>query len=236
MICGFVDLTGANYTPVSGGQDSVSIDIYDMGSKLNAFGIFQSRKDRQASSFKFGAASIASDDYLAFHKDRFYVEIQAYITDRKETSGIDKMATIVAQHLPGDNTLPMELSYLPDNGKVAGSERYVTGGILGYAFLDRGLVCDYQVGDQKVKAFIAMLASTRDAVGALQQHRLFLEKSGKKGISIDGFGKHGFVSEEPYHKKIIETQAGAFVIGVYDLITVEAGQTLLADILKKLPS
>ena len=66
---------------------------------------------------------------------------------------------------------------------------------------------------------------------AVDHHRSFLEKSEKKCLPLEGFGKHSFVSEEPYHKTIIVKQTGAFVAGVYDLTSVEAGKTLLTDIL-----
>ena len=72
---GFVALTGINYAPVSGGMDSVTVDIYDMGDKLNAFGVFQPRRDSQASSLNIGTGSCGYDEYVAFHKDRYYVEI-----------------------------------------------------------------------------------------------------------------------------------------------------------------
>lgn len=228
---GFIELTGANYTSVAGGKDTVTIDIYDMGNKLNAFGVFQSKRGGQASALNFGAASIGSDGYLAFYKDRFFVEIQAYITLEKEKGRVETMAASIAAHLPGDNTPPSELFYLPEKNRVAGSERYIKGGILGHAFLDRAMVCDYHIQGQKVTAFVAMLPSPLDAVQAVKQHRAFFLKSGKKCLSLDRFGKHGFVSEEPYHQKIIETQVGAFVAGVYDLSTIEAGKTLLADII-----
>ncbi|OEU67956.1 MAG: hypothetical protein BA867_14185 [Desulfobacterales bacterium S5133MH16] len=229
---GFIELTGANYTSVAGGKDTVTIDIYDMGNKLNAFGVLQSKRGGQASALNLGAASTGSDGYLAFYKDRFFVEIQAYITLEKEKGRVETMAASIAAHLPGDNTPPPELFYLPEKNRVAGSERYIKGGILGHAFLDRAMVCDYRIQGQKVTAFVAMLPSPRDAVQAVKQHRSFFLKSGKKCLSLDRFGKHGFVSEEPYHQKIIETQVGAFVAGVYDLSTIEAGKTLLADIIK----
>jgi hypothetical protein len=228
---GFIELTGANYTSVAGGKDTVTIDIYDMGNKLNAFGVFQSKRGGQASALNLGAASTGSDGYLAFYKERFFVEIQAYITREKEKHMVETMAASIAAHLPGDNTPPSELFYLPEKNRIAGSERYIKGGILGHAFLDRGIVCDYRIQDQKVTAFVAMLPSPQDAVHAVKQHRSFFLKSGEKCYSFDRVGKYGFVSEEPYHQKIMETQVGAFVAGVYDLSTIEAGETLLADII-----
>ena len=229
---GFIELTGANYTSVAGVKDTVTIDIYDMGNKLNAFGVFQSKRGGQASALNLGAASIGSDGYLAFYKDRFFVEIQAYITLEKEKGRVETMAASITAHLPGDNTPPSELFYFPEKNRIAGSERYIKGGILGHAFLDRAMVCDYHIQGQKVTTFVAMFPSPRDAVHAVKQHRSFLLKSGEKCLSLDRFGEHGFVSEEPYHQKIIETQVGAFVAGVYDLSTIEAGKTLLADIIK----
>jgi len=231
---GFIELTGANYFSASGERDSVTIDIYDMGDKLNAFGVFQSRRDTQASSLNIGAASVGSDDYISLYKDRFYVEIQAYIIINKDNSVVKNLASIVAKHLPGDSSLPKELSYLPEKGRIAGSERYIRGGILGHAFLDRGIVCDYQIEGQKVSAFVAFLLSYKDAVKAMEQHRIFLNKSKKNCLSLKGFEKNSFVSEEPFHKKIIVTQKGPFVIGVYDLVTTETGKKLLLDILKNI--
>jgi hypothetical protein len=231
---GFIELKGANFTCVSGGNDTVTIDIYNMGNKLNAFGVFQSKRGGQVSALNLGAASMGSDDYVAFYKDRFFVEIQAYITSEKEKGGLETMAASIAAQLPGDNTPPSELFYLPEKNRITGSERYIKGGILGHAFLDRGMVGDYRIQGQKITAFVAIFPSSRDAVNAVKQHRSFLLKSGEKCMPFDGVGHHGFVSEEPYHQNIIETQTGAFVAGVYDLSTIEPGKTVLADIIKNI--
>jgi len=231
---GFISLTGANYSPVSGGMDSVTVDIYDMGDNLNAFGVFQPRRDSQAPSLNIGPGSFGSDDYVAFHKDRFYVEIQAYITEKNAKRVVKDMASMVAAHLPGDDSLPHELSYFPEKERIAGSERYIRGGILGHAFLDRGIVCDYRIEGKKVTAFVVFFPSSRDAVLAVEHHRSFLEKSAKTCLPLEGFGMHSFVSEEPFHKTIIVKQTGTFVAGIYDLTSVEAGKTLLTGILRKI--
>lgn len=233
---GFVGLTGVNYSPLSGGMDSVTVDIYDMGDTLNAFGVFQPRKNSQALSLNVGTGSFGSEDYVAFHKDRYYVEIQAYITGKKEKGLLKDMAERVAAHLPGDDALPHELSYFPEKSRIAGSERYIRGGILGHAFLDRGMVCEYEIDGKKVTAYVAFLPSDREAVMAVDLHRSFLEKSEKKCLPLEGFGTHSFVSEEPYHKTIIVKQAGKFVAGVYDLTSVEAGKILLTEILRNIGS
>lgn len=231
---GFIELTGAYCLSASEERNAVTVDIYDMGNTLNAFGVFQSRRDAQAPALNIGTASVGSDDYISLYKDKFYVEIQAAILIKKDNSAVKNLASIVARHLPGDSSLPEELSYLPQKGRIAGSERYVRGGILGHAFLDRGITCNYQIQGQKASAFVAFLPSCKDAENAVEQHRIFLNQSKKNCLPLEGFGKNGFVSEEPFHKKIVVTQQGPFVIGVYDLVTIETGKKLLLDILKNI--
>ena len=67
---GFVSLEGACYFMESDADDSVSVDIYNMGEKLNAFGVFQSKRDKEAPSLNIGTASFGVDGYLAFYEDK----------------------------------------------------------------------------------------------------------------------------------------------------------------------
>lgn len=231
---GFVELTGANFSPNTGASDAVAVDIYDMGDKLNAFGVYQLRKDSQAPSLGIGTASFGSNDYLVFHKYRYYVEVRAFFADEKGQSILEMIASSLAKRLPGDTSLPDELTYFPEKNRVMGSERFIRGGILGHDFFDKGLVCDYQVKGSKVTAFIAFFPSVKEAIRSMEQHRDFLKQSEKKQRPLQGFGKHGFISEEPYHQKIMVTQQGTHVVGIYDLKDIAVGKTLFADILQRL--
>ncbi len=237
IVYGFVELAGATYLPVAEhDSSSITIDIYDMDKKLNAFAVFQARRDLQLPSFNIGAASFAADGLAAFHKGRYYVEIQAFLTDKKHKDVLKKAAEKVVSQIPGDNSLPKELSFFPAESRITGSEQYIKGGILGHGFLNRGLLCSYQLPGGKATAFIASLPSKEQALKAFQQHRSFLKKAGKQCRDLAGTRNHGFISEEPYHKKIIVWQEGCFVAGVYDLVSSDTGkgEKLLEEIVKKL--
>ncbi len=231
---GFVSLVGANYSSGSESSDSITIDIYDMGEKLNAFGVFQSKRGRESSSLKIGAASFGADGYVVFYKDRYYVEILSFVEGEQRKTEHVIMARKVAEKIQGGISPPYELSYLSEFGRIEGSERYVKGGILGHAFLDRGLICDYRIEDDVVSAFVAFFRSSGDAVSSFDEHKDFLRRSGKKCIPLNGFGEYGFVSQEPYHKNILVVQEGSFVVGVYDLLKAQKGIELLKDILKRI--
>jgi len=231
---GFVSLVGANYSSGPESSDSITIDIYDMGEKLNAFGVFYSKRGRESSSLKIGAASFGADGYVVFYKDRYYVEILSFVQGEQKKTEHVIMARKVAEKIEGDISPPYELSYLSEFGRIDGSERYVKGGILGHAFLDRGLTCDYRIEGDVVSAFVALFPSSKDAVGSFEEHKDFLRRSGKKCVHINGFGEYGFFSQEPYHKNILVVQEGSFVVGVYDLLKAQKGIELLKDILKRI--
>jgi len=231
---GFVKLVGAEYTPGPGKKENMIVDIYDMGNKLNAFGVFQSKRDPESKSLKIGTGAFGSKKYVFFYKGRFYVEIQAFVLSAKSSDIVTRMAQKVADRIAGDGTPPSELNYLPDANRIPGSEMYITGGILGHAFLDKGLVSDYKIRGEVVKAFVAFFSSRDHAVNALNQYKSYLDASGEKWQVLNGFGEIGFVSQEPYHKNILVTQQGHFVIGVADLSRAQKGKELLGSIIREI--
>lgn len=231
---GFVELAGGTYRYGTDKQGTGVVDIYDMGKKLNAFGVFQSKRDPESTALNIGAGASGSEKYAFFYKDRFYVEVQAYVPGEKGTNFVTKMAREVEGKIPGGRTPPAELNYLPDADRVPGSELYITGGILGHAFLDRGLLCDYTVTDEVVKAFIAFFPSKDQAVKALNHYKHYLEKSGEKWEACKKFGNNSFTAQEPYHKTVLVAQQDTFVVGIADLSHAQKGETLLKKILSTL--
>ena len=231
---GFVKLVGADYTSGAGKRENMVVDIYDMGRKLNAFGVFQSKRDPESKSLKIRAGAFGSEKYIFFYKDRFYVEIQTVLPSGKSSDVAMKMAQKVANGIAGDCAPPSELNYLPDASRIPGSEMYITGGILGHAFLDKGLVSDYKIRGGVAKAFVAFFPSKEHAVKALDQYKSYLDAAGETWQALNGFGERGFFSKEPYHKTILVAQKDHFVVGVADLSHVEKGRTLLKSIIRKI--
>jgi hypothetical protein len=231
---GFVKLVGAEYTPGSGKKDYLIADIYDMGNKLNAFGVFQSKRNPESNLLKIGTGAYGDEKYIFFYKNRFYAEIQGNQSTQQSKDILMALAKKVVSGISGDSTPPSELNYLPDTGRIPGSEIYITGGILGHAFLDRGLVSDYKIDGEEIKAFIAFYPSKKPAVTAFNHYKEFLKKSGEKWTSLKSGAENGFVSQEPYHKNIIVAQQGHFVAGVYDLSHAQKGEALLKSILEKI--
>lgn len=230
---GFIQLAGVEYRHASAEKGTVIIDVYDMGSTLSAFGIFRSKRDPESKTLQIGAGALASSNYIFLYKDRYYVEIQAYTGEEGDI--LRDMAQTLAGILPGQNTPPSELNYLPARDRVPGTELYITGGILGHGFLDRGLVCNYRLNGEEVMAFLVFFPSPGDAAKALESYKRYLEGAGEAWQELKGSGESGFMSREPYHKTVMAARKGAFIAGIADLSRGEKGMDLLMNLLKNVP-
>jgi hypothetical protein len=230
---GFLNLAGAVYSFDSMKKSQITVDLYDMGNKLNAFGIFCSKKDPEAESLEIGADASGGENYIFFYKDRFYVEIQGFFSKEMEKTAVKKIAQKTADRIAGDCRPPHELGYLPETGRIAGSEMYITGGVLGHAFLDRGLVCDYKTDGEVSKAFVVFFSSEMLATDALRKYKKYLIDSGEMLQVLPDYGKRGFVAKEPYHKTVMVVQENSFIVGVYDLSNTQSGKKLLGSLVQK---
>ena len=231
---GFKKLYGAEYIVKTAKQESLVIDVYDMGSHLSAFGMYTSKKDPASASLGIGSESFGNDQYVAFYQDRFYVEIQPRISIQSNRLIPQQAARLVAKKISGTSTRPALLKVFPEESKIDSSENYIVGGILGHAFLPRGVVSEYHSYGAVIKAFVAPFSSPTDAQAAFEQYRQFLSALEKKVEQINVAGQRGFSAQEPYHNNIIVAQQGAFVAGITELSSPQQGELLLKKIIKNL--
>jgi len=231
---GFKRLYGAEYICKTNKQESLVIDVYDMGSQLSAFGMFTSKKDPASASPGIGAESFGNDQYVVFYKDRFYVEIQPRISSENNRLIPQRAARLVAQKISGTSMRPTVLKVFPEADKIAGSENYIVGGILGHAFLPQGVMSEYHSNGEVVKAFIAPFPSPSDAQTAFEQYKQFLSALGKPVDQNNTVGERSFCAQEPYHKNIIVAQQGCFVAGMTELSSPQQGRGLMENIIKNL--
>ena len=230
---GFVSLQGARYYSKSNPNDSIIVDIYDMGKKLNAFGIFQSKRGEQARSLKIGTATFETNGYLAFYKDKYFVEILSFVKSETWKMHHRVIAYKVAEKIQGDTSPPWQLSLFPELGRIKGSERYVKEGILGHGFLDWGIICKYIVEGERFSVFLSFLPLRENAMKAFEQYKDSLCKTGRCS-PLDGLGERGFISDETRHKKILIVQKGSYITGVYDLSIAQKGIRIVKEIIKEI--
>lgn len=93
------------------GENEIALDIYDMGSAAEAFGVFTSeREDEEAG---IGQGSEYSEGLLRFWKDRFFISILLIGDSRDAGAVIKELGKAVADAIPSTGKKPAVLKYLP---------------------------------------------------------------------------------------------------------------------------
>jgi hypothetical protein len=104
------------------GENEILLDIYDMGSAAEAFGVFTSeREDEEAG---IGQGSEYSEGLLRCWKDRFFISIILVGDNPGAGAVIKELGKAVADAIPSTGQKPAILKYLPQQHLDKKSIRY----------------------------------------------------------------------------------------------------------------
>ncbi len=128
---------------LSSGEITVTVDLYDMGTPLNAFGIFNLEGSGRGESFPDAVEAVIAPPYQALLlKGAVYVKVNAVEGELTDSTGRGLLEG-VAHALPGPTTYPSELELLPRKGRIAGTEGYQAQGFLGLTELTHCIYAEY---------------------------------------------------------------------------------------------
>ncbi|HDL18218.1 MAG TPA: hypothetical protein ENH29_04105 [Bacteroidetes bacterium] len=201
---GFRNLRSCDF---SSGEITVAIDVYNMVTPLNAFGIYTSERPPEVEKLKYGVEAVLSPPYQALLlKDVYYVKIDVLEGDLNEKNGVQLLQAVAAA-LPGSDTYPVVLGNLPATGKIAGSERFVKKAYLGLAELNNCVIADYAAGKEKFRYFFVNTTSGEETE-KLWSH--LVKKWQMKKIA----GRPLLLKKVPYLGSVALVKNGGKIFGV----------------------
>jgi hypothetical protein len=153
------DVQTCHAADLSSGDLTVTVDLYDMGTPLNAFGVYNRESSGAGAPFPNAVEAVVSPPYQALLlKGATYVKVNAIEGELTATTGRE-LLDAVARALPGQTDYPSELRLLPANGKVTGSEGYQSLGFLGLTELTHCLYAEYTGDGAETWQGFVMLAA-----------------------------------------------------------------------------
>jgi len=72
---GFEEVAVADYVQTEGADGWITVDIYDMGAPLHAFGIYGSERPPDVEAFPVGAQGYVCEGLIAFWQGDYYVKV-----------------------------------------------------------------------------------------------------------------------------------------------------------------
>lgn len=212
---GFKGLTQVRYQRGDDPFASVTLDFYDMGSKLGAFGLYRSIRPHEVSNRNWGAEGYRSGTVAASWSGAIYVQGEAD-DDRPElVEGLERLIAHAIDGAGGTGLLPTELSALPVGGRVRGSERYVAADLFGHAFLPGGFVATYTIGEDEFEIFFSTMPGPVEAGETLDLLRAFEQQHGEIGAEVADLGDGGFRFFDPGLGDGLFARYGNHIVGAH---------------------
>jgi len=214
---GFVDAAVGDYASSAGegmpaGQveDWISVDVYNMGTPLQAFGIFGAEKPVDVEPAALGAQGYASDGLIAFWKGQYYVKVS--LVEGEDKDAAKRLAEVAAERISAEPTMPAEIERLPVENRLPGSERYVKSGALGHKFLIEVVSADYKLGDVVATLHIAGLGRPDKAAQGMAKLREFEAITDARVSDASAAGEKAFAVRDPYYGEVVVARIGEFLI------------------------
>jgi hypothetical protein len=122
----FRQLTHAVYfREIQGSSQETIIEIYRMATPLDGFGIFSvNRSGGEQVSQKIDALNWISPSQINFVKENYFVNILGFDCSLED---LEDFASIVADNIPGESMIPVDLTRFPKENRIPGSEKYIQG-------------------------------------------------------------------------------------------------------------
>ena len=158
----------------------MTVDVFDMGGALKAFGIYSAERSPEYHFVDIGAEGYSSESTLNFLQGRYYVRLSAF--GDGTAPALDNFARAISRSIGGDRSLPSLLDVLPRENRVARSEKYVVQAPAGHDFLAPALTASYRFDGKATTLVISLAADEREAEQRVAQLRQYYPRSGGETI------------------------------------------------------
>ena len=203
----FKQLIVAQYK-MKGEEANISVEIYDMGTTENAFGIYGAERYPENNFIPVGIQGYIEDESLNFLADRFYVKLLCFDCGDQAADVLNRFSKDIVDRLEEVKAFPSLLSVFPNEGLVANSEKFSLKNFLGYSFFSNGFMANYSLDGQEFDCFVIRTADQGEAEENLKK---FLDRKKDQAVSKETFG---YLVKDRYYHNIFLTQVDNFLIGV----------------------
>lgn len=164
----FKELLVAQYQK-KGTETTITLEIYDMGTPLNAFGIFSSERYPDNPEAGVGNAGYLEEEVLNFISGRYYVKLLCYNGEADTPTYLKHFAREVESKIKDKASLPEMFRFFPTEGRIKNSEKFIKKNFMGFDFLKNGYAVTYRQNQAEFDGFIIEAGSISEAQAMLQK-------------------------------------------------------------------
>lgn len=203
-------------------KTSLTTEIYDMGSELNAFGIYSAERFSESRFIPVGVQGYIEEGTLNFLAGRYYVKLMGYEGGGQTEEFLKLFAEAIVDKIKNPGGFPVPLRAFPKEGLVANSEKFILRNVMGFKFLKNGFIANYKQAGQEFDAFLIDGRIAEEAEAMLKQ---YLDHFAKNDLAADKRTTGAHV-RDPYLKNVFVARAGPYICGV---TKIKDGQDALGE-------
>lgn len=231
---GFKGLVSGRYQSMQDPRIAVDADVYELGSPLDAFGMFANYRHEGDGDAGLGTESALEPSQLFFYQDRYLVRIQATGALSLDKDVFLRCGKAISQNLPSAAMRPKILDVLQVSGVVSKSERYIAQSMLGYDFFPRGIAADALVNGEPFQIFVVIADSENSARKSFDDYQTYLRKSRADLRSVRGEQTLLLRAADPLYGTVLLAQSGRYLVGASKVKNVDSSTALMQEVQKRL--
>lgn len=189
-------------------QASLSVEIYDMGSEKNAFGIYSAERFPDTQFIPIGNQGYLEEGSLNFLVNRYYIKLLCFDCGQESENFLKQFSEAILRRIHDEGQFPFLLDVFPKEGLVPNTEKFILHNFMGYNFFHDGYLADYRLEDLEFECFLIEGKDGKEAQNMLDQF-----------ITVRGEGNteeipSGFHLKDRYYEHIFLARVENYLAGV----------------------
>jgi hypothetical protein len=157
----------------------LTIDVYDMGDALSAFGIYSAERSPDYKFVPIGAEGYGEDQTLNFLQGRYYVKLSVFSQNGGTGPLLQTCARKISEKIGGGKRFPEVLGLFPSKNRMTRSEKFIRKAPLGHNFLEPATTATYSFDGRQTTVVLSLARDAADARARVQQLGKHFTQTGK---------------------------------------------------------
>lgn len=195
------------------GANELTVDLYDMGTGDDAFGIYSSERSPNYKFLPIGAEGYRAKGILNFLEGQYYVKLSG--SGPSADALLEEFGHLLSTRIGGSRGFPPMLARLPREGRIPHSEQYIKKDPLGHAFLAPAYIVSYAHAGQQFKLVVSVANDGPAAKARAEQFAKHFKQSGKAS-SAPELGENGMRGSNSFEGQVIARTRGRYLIAAFN--------------------
>jgi hypothetical protein len=148
---------------------SLTLEIYDMGNDLNAFGIYSAERFPDNKTVDIGTHGYIEGEVLNFIAGTDYVKLLCFNGGDGTAAILQAFARKVAAAAGTSGAIPALFSVFPREGLIPNSEKYIRRNFMGFDFLGNGYVVSCKADGAEFEGFVIVPDKGQDPAALMKR-------------------------------------------------------------------